>query len=265
MSMVICLQRHIRTNHVGARCHACPECGKTFATSSGLKQHTHIHSSVKPFRCEVCFKSYTQFSNLCRHKRMHANCRMQIKCQKCGQAFSTVTSLSKHRRFCDSTPSPYMPGGQQPPVSPTPKADSPQVSPQPKTHRSRPVSPPPPVPPPMAGMMGALPGRQAALAALAGQRTPQTPPLYRGQTGSMIPPYAAHLAAMAAASRGQHPFAAAAGIPPSPLPPMGPSPLALFQNSPHLLFPNVLQTLASQYQNNSHLTNLLNLASLANL
>ena len=44
------LQRHIRTNHVGARSHACPECGKTFATSSGLKQHTHIHSSVKPFR-----------------------------------------------------------------------------------------------------------------------------------------------------------------------------------------------------------------------
>lgn len=102
------LQRHIRTNHVGARSHACPECGKTFATSSGLKQHTHIHSSVKPFRCEVCFKSYTQFSNLCRHKRMHANCRMQIKCHKCGQAFSTVTSLSKHRRFCDSTPSPYL-------------------------------------------------------------------------------------------------------------------------------------------------------------
>ena len=104
------LQRHIRTSHVGARCHACPECGKTFATSSGLKQHTHIHSSVKPFRCEVCFKAYTQFSNLCRHKRMHANCRMQIKCHKCGQAFSTVTSLSKHRRFCDSTPSPFLPG-----------------------------------------------------------------------------------------------------------------------------------------------------------
>ncbi|KAL3274021.1 hypothetical protein HHI36_015439 [Cryptolaemus montrouzieri] len=97
------LQRHIRTHHVGARSHACPECGKTFATSSGLKQHTHIHSSVKPFQCEVCFKAYTQFSNLCRHKRMHADCRMQIKCVKCGQSFSTVTSLSKHKRFCDST------------------------------------------------------------------------------------------------------------------------------------------------------------------
>ncbi|XP_059477429.1 histone-lysine N-methyltransferase PRDM16-like isoform X2 [Neocloeon triangulifer] len=109
------LQRHIRAHHVGARSHACHECGKTFATSSGLKQHTHIHSSVKPFQCEVCLKAYTQFSNLCRHKRMHADCRSgpitqpqffssQIKCHRCGQAFSTVTSLSKHKRFCDSSP-----------------------------------------------------------------------------------------------------------------------------------------------------------------
>jgi hypothetical protein len=35
---------------------------------------------------------------------MHADCRNQIKCHKCGQAFSTVTSLTKHKRFCDSTP-----------------------------------------------------------------------------------------------------------------------------------------------------------------
>ncbi|XP_022340619.2 histone-lysine N-methyltransferase MECOM-like isoform X2 [Crassostrea virginica] len=95
------LQRHIRSQHVGARSHACGECGKTFATSSGLKQHQHIHSSVKPFQCEVCLKAYTQFSNLCRHKRMHADCRQQIKCKDCGQAFSTVTSLSKHKRFCE--------------------------------------------------------------------------------------------------------------------------------------------------------------------
>ncbi|XP_043577870.1 histone-lysine N-methyltransferase MECOM-like isoform X3 [Bombus pyrosoma] len=112
------LQRHIRTHHVGARSHACTECGKTFATSSGLKQHTHIHSSVKPFQCEVCLKAYTQFSNLCRHKRMHADCRMQIKCVKCGQSFSTVTSLSKHKRFCDSTPPTGPPGAM--PQLPTP-------------------------------------------------------------------------------------------------------------------------------------------------
>lgn len=96
------LQRHIRIRHVGARSHACAECGKTFATSSGLKQHTHIHSSVKPFRCEVCNKAYTQFSNLCRHKRMHAGCRTPFKCNKCGQIFGSDTSLKKHKRFCDS-------------------------------------------------------------------------------------------------------------------------------------------------------------------
>uniref|UniRef100_A0A8C9EJ61 C2H2-type domain-containing protein n=1 Tax=Pavo cristatus TaxID=9049 RepID=A0A8C9EJ61_PAVCR len=50
------LQRHIRSQHVGARAHACPECGKTFATSSGLKQHKHIHSSVKPFICKSSTK-----------------------------------------------------------------------------------------------------------------------------------------------------------------------------------------------------------------
>ncbi|KAK8762766.1 hypothetical protein V5799_025962 [Amblyomma americanum] len=105
------LQRHVRSQHLGARSHACAECGKTFATSSGLKQHTHIHSSVKPFRCEVCLKAYTQFSNLCRHKRMHATCRMQIKCHRCGQGFATVTSLSKHKRFCASSPA----GGRAPP------------------------------------------------------------------------------------------------------------------------------------------------------
>lgn len=37
---------------------------------------------------------------------MHADCRLQIKCGKCGQSFSSVTSQTKHKRFCDSTSSP---------------------------------------------------------------------------------------------------------------------------------------------------------------
>lgn len=87
-----------------------------------MKQHTHIHSSVKPFRCEVCLKAYTQFSNLCRHKRMHEQCRSQIKCIKCSQSFSTSTSLTKHKRFCDSTSQPGGPGTMPhlPPSGPNP-------------------------------------------------------------------------------------------------------------------------------------------------
>ncbi|XP_037684640.1 histone-lysine N-methyltransferase PRDM16 isoform X2 [Choloepus didactylus] len=119
------LQRHIRSQHVGARAHACSDCGKTFATSSGLKQHKHIHSTVKPFICEVCHKSYTQFSNLCRHKRMHADCRTQIKCKDCGQMFSTTSSLNKHRRFCEGK-NHYSPGSLFAPglpLAPSPAAD----------------------------------------------------------------------------------------------------------------------------------------------
>lgn len=90
----------------------CAECGKQFSTSSGLKQHMHIHSSVKPFTCEICYKAYTQFSNLCRHKRSHmtgnnnAAQRQQkhiFKCTTCSSSFASQISLNKHRKTsaCD--------------------------------------------------------------------------------------------------------------------------------------------------------------------
>ena len=44
--------------------HSCPECGKTFATSSGLKQHMHIHSSIKPFQCEVSLKAQSLYNKV---------------------------------------------------------------------------------------------------------------------------------------------------------------------------------------------------------
>ncbi len=50
-----------RNNHGNAseasecenRLYSCNDCGKGFQTSSGLKQHRNIHSSVKPWKCEV--------------------------------------------------------------------------------------------------------------------------------------------------------------------------------------------------------------------
>ncbi|CAF1625013.1 unnamed protein product, partial [Adineta ricciae] len=105
--------------------HPCRECGKSFATTSGLKQHMHIHSSIKPFQCEVCFKSYTQFSNLCRHKRMHADCRTQVKCRFCGQTFSNSAALNKHRRFCGDLTSFNHPSSKSPLSIPTSTAPPP--------------------------------------------------------------------------------------------------------------------------------------------
>lgn len=86
---------------------------------------------------------------------------MQIKCHKCGQAFSTVTSLSKHRRFCDSTPAPTAaPYGlvntspiKSPPPLSTPSKTLDPKSPsnlinRPSAHVAPAVAPPPPPPPP---------------------------------------------------------------------------------------------------------------------
>ncbi len=75
---------------------ACSSCGKTFASSSGLKQHMHIHGSIKPYKCEICSKAYTQFSNLCRHKRSHSDCKTQHLCKYCKSPFQSLVSLNKH-------------------------------------------------------------------------------------------------------------------------------------------------------------------------
>jgi hypothetical protein len=41
------------TSECENRLYTCNDCGKSFQTSSGLKQHRNIHSSIKPWKCEV--------------------------------------------------------------------------------------------------------------------------------------------------------------------------------------------------------------------
>ncbi|CAD5211118.1 unnamed protein product [Bursaphelenchus okinawaensis] len=78
--------------------HKCPVCPKGFSSASGLKQHSHIHSSSKPFRCSVCNKAYTQFSNLCRHRKVHLD---GFTCSACNRQFTNPSALQKHRVQCE--------------------------------------------------------------------------------------------------------------------------------------------------------------------
>ncbi|KAI6170124.1 hypothetical protein M3Y98_01206900 [Aphelenchoides besseyi] len=93
--------------------HKCPVCSKRFASASGLKQHSHIHCSSKPFRCNVCNKAYTQFSNLCRHRKVHSvgfcsstqlTSRFQDGnvCSFCSRQFASQIALQKHRSHCEA-------------------------------------------------------------------------------------------------------------------------------------------------------------------
>ncbi|MCL4139373.1 UNVERIFIED_CONTAM: hypothetical protein GTU68_065928, partial [Idotea baltica] len=100
------LQKHIRSQHVGARSHVCQDCGKTFATSSGLKQHTHIHSSVKPFQCEFCGKIFPRSANLTRHLRTHTG-EQPYKCKYCERSFSISSNLQRHVRNIHNKEKPF--------------------------------------------------------------------------------------------------------------------------------------------------------------
>lgn len=79
---------------------SCTYCGKSFASNSGLKQHMHIHGSVKPYMCDQCPKAYTQFSNLCRHKRSHYTYENNFICRFCHLSFESVLELDKHKFNC---------------------------------------------------------------------------------------------------------------------------------------------------------------------
>ncbi|CAA91353.1 Zinc finger protein egl-43 [Caenorhabditis elegans] len=80
--------------------HKCGVCPKSFSSASGLKQHSHIHCSLKPFRCHLCPKSYTQFSNLCRHRRVHSD---GWTCPTCQSQMPSQAALTKHRPVCEMT------------------------------------------------------------------------------------------------------------------------------------------------------------------
>jgi len=61
------------------RSHACATCGKSFASSSALKQHAHVHNNPdRPYACDRCERAYTQFSNLCRHRRTHCTVQSPV-------------------------------------------------------------------------------------------------------------------------------------------------------------------------------------------
>ena len=59
----------------GPRLFECPKCQKGFKSKSSLKQHMHVHVSVRPYVCQACGKAYTEMTSLCRHRRKSSNCQ----------------------------------------------------------------------------------------------------------------------------------------------------------------------------------------------
>ena len=65
------LQLHTQIHLREPKPYKCHSCGKAFANSSYLSQHTRIHLGIKPYRCEICQRKFTQLSHLQQHIRTH--------------------------------------------------------------------------------------------------------------------------------------------------------------------------------------------------
>ena len=93
----------------------CSLYGKRFKDELNVRKHmknvhststSDMHSSKKPYKCEICGKGFSQKENVGRHKRsFHLGLR-PYKCTACKKTFTQKWNMSKHR----CTPKENIPG-----------------------------------------------------------------------------------------------------------------------------------------------------------
>jgi growth factor independent 1 len=65
------LKKHVSIVHLKKHNFSCQKCGKIFVSKQNLREHSFIHSGIKPLKCSFCGKKFRQTSQLCMHKRKH--------------------------------------------------------------------------------------------------------------------------------------------------------------------------------------------------
>lgn len=71
----------------------CPECSKTFLSTSEFISHQSIHSGEKPHKPKTCTESFILDSELACHQKSHTG-EKPLKCTRCGRNFRLKTHLT---------------------------------------------------------------------------------------------------------------------------------------------------------------------------
>lgn len=82
--------------HTGVKPYKCNVCCKRFIESGALKLHIRTHSGEKPYECYMCHKLFSQVAHVKSHMRLHTGER-PYKCELCDKDYKQLSSLASHK------------------------------------------------------------------------------------------------------------------------------------------------------------------------